>query len=110
MLADAVESASRSLSEPTVSRIKSLIRGLIEAKLRDGQLDYADLTLRDLTRIGDEFFNILIGVHHHRIEYPSSGEKPQDAKGPNSRTKIVSGPDGKDETGGVVLTPREDVD
>jgi len=80
MLADAAESASRTLNDPTVSRIRSLIKGLIEAKLRDGQLDNTDLTLRDLTRIGEEFLTILIGVHHTRIDYPTRTEKPKDGE------------------------------
>ena len=107
MLADAVESASRTLTEPTVSRIKSMASGLIEARLRDGQLDQTDLTLRDLTRIGEEFLTILIGVHHHRIDYPQSTGNQQDAKGKNGSTGAASGKNGQDEARGVIYTAQE---
>lgn len=107
MLADAVESASRTLTEPTVSRIKSMASGLIEARLRDGQLDQTDLTLRDLTRIGEEFLTILIGVHHHRIDYPHSTGNQQDAEGKNGSTGAASGKNGQDEARGVIYTAQE---
>ncbi|MEA1996150.1 MAG: HDIG domain-containing protein, partial [Gemmatimonadota bacterium] len=80
MLADVVESASRTLTEPTVSRIKGLIKGVIQKKLNEGQLDETGLTLKDLTRIGDEFLTILIGVHHQRIDYTYPVEKGQHAR------------------------------
>ena len=75
MLADSIESASRTLSEPTPSRMKGLIKTIIENKLKAGQLDDADLTLKELNRITEEFLTILIGVHHQRIDYPQKQEK-----------------------------------
>ncbi|MCE5270514.1 HDIG domain-containing protein [bacterium] len=100
MLADSVESASRTLSEPTVSRIKGLVKKIIDAKLRDGQLDHTGLTLKDLTRIGEEFVPILIGVHHQRIEYPDRGNA-EDAKvkATNGRNRNQSKPNGEKAAG-----------
>jgi putative nucleotidyltransferase with HDIG domain len=95
MLADAVESASRVLSDPTPSRIKGLIKGIIDDKLHRGQLDRADLMLRDLNRIAEELFTILIGVHHQRIDYPSSMEKAADGKARPLRTRGAPGPNGE---------------
>ncbi|MBW7994969.1 MAG: HDIG domain-containing protein [Candidatus Glassbacteria bacterium] len=108
MLADAADSASRTLSDPTVSRIRSLIKGLIEAKLRDGQLDNTELTLRDLTRIGEEFLTILIGVHHSRIDYPP---KPDKEKNDQQRRQPDKGEVDKDlaqEDRGVVYSSETD--
>jgi len=107
MLADAVESASRALAEPTVNRIKSMIRKLIEARLRDGQLERTDLTLRDLTRIGEEFLTILIGVHHHRIDYPQPAGYQQDAKQKSASPGAASGKNGQNEARGTVYTAQE---
>jgi len=108
MLADAVESASRALTDPTVSRIKNMINGLIEARLREGQLEQTDLTLRDLTRIGEEFLTILIGVHHHRIDYPQSTGNQQDAKQEkNGSAGAASGKNGQNEARRVVYTTQE---
>ena len=51
MLADAVESASRTLVDPTPARIESLVREVAERKLDDGQFDESGLTLRELRTI-----------------------------------------------------------
>jgi cyclic-di-AMP phosphodiesterase PgpH len=95
MLADAVESASRVLNDPTPSRIKGLIKKVIDDKLHKGQLNTADLTLKDLNRIAEEFLTILIGVHHQRIDYPQSTEKVSDAKTRPVRNKNSLGPNGE---------------
>ncbi len=70
MLADVVEAASRTLSNPTPSRIRGLVQHLINKIFSDGQLDNCELTLKDLHNIAKSFNNILYGIHHHRIEYP----------------------------------------
>ena len=72
MLADVLEAASRTLSNPTPSRINGLVRNLINNVFSDGQLDHCELTLKDLTLIADHFTKILNGIHHHRIEYQDS--------------------------------------
>src|SRR5262249_43513872 len=70
MLADGIEAASRTLVEPTPSKIRTLIRTIAEDCLRDGQLDETDLTLRDLSRIAEAFFRGLANIFHPRIDYP----------------------------------------
>lgn len=69
MLADVVEAASRTLDNPTPSRIQSLVKNLFNNILSDGQLDECELTLKDLHKIARSFDKILNGIHHHRIEY-----------------------------------------
>jgi putative nucleotidyltransferase with HDIG domain len=69
MLADVVEAASRSLDNPTPSRIQGLVQNLINHIFSDGQLDECELTLKDLHKIARSFNQILNGFHHHRIEY-----------------------------------------
>lgn len=76
MLADVVEAASRTLENPTPSRIQGHVQKLINAIFSDGQLDNCELTLKDLHKIANSFNKILNGIHHHRIEYDSSGAKP----------------------------------
>ncbi len=78
MLADSVEAAVRSLSQPTPGRIDSLVRKIIKERLNDGQLDECDITLRQLDQVGTAFVHILSGIFHKRIEYPEKlpdGEK-----------------------------------
>ncbi|MEW5909754.1 MAG: HDIG domain-containing metalloprotein [Thermodesulfobacteriota bacterium] len=72
MLADVVEAASRTLSNPTPSRIQGLVQNLINKIFSDGQLDDCELTLKDLHSIAKSFNKILSGIYHHRIEYPES--------------------------------------
>ena len=69
MLADAVEAASRTLDNPTPSRLQGLVQNLINKIFSDGQLDECELTLKDLHNIARSFNKILYGIHHHRIEY-----------------------------------------
>jgi putative nucleotidyltransferase with HDIG domain len=70
MLADVVEAASRTLANPTPSRIQGLVQNLINKVFSDGQLDNCELTLKDLHKIAKSFNKILNAIHHHRIEYP----------------------------------------
>ena len=72
MLADVVEAASRTLANPTTSRIQGLVQNLINKIFSDGQLDNCELTLKDLHSIAKSFNKILHGIHHHRIEYPEN--------------------------------------
>jgi cyclic-di-AMP phosphodiesterase PgpH len=70
MLADAVEAASRTLTEPTPAKIRGLIRTIFEDCLQDGQLDHTDLTLSDLRNVGESFHRVLSNIFHQRIDYP----------------------------------------
>ena len=70
MVSDAVESASRTLSEPTPSRIEGLCRDLINKRLHDGQFDECGLTLREISEIRESLIKSLIGIYHGRVKYP----------------------------------------
>ena len=72
LLADAVEAASRTLSEPVPSRIETLVRRITTAKLLDGQLEESGLTLSELHRIEQALFRVLCSMYHARIEYPTT--------------------------------------
>lgn len=69
MLADVVEASSRTLENPTPSRIQGHVKKIMDSVLADGQLNECDLTLKDLYNIEKAFNKILNGIHHHRIEY-----------------------------------------
>jgi len=70
MLADSVESASRTLSDPTPKRIESLVQAITMKKLLDGQFDDCSLTLREINAIQESLTKSLIGIYHGRIKYP----------------------------------------
>jgi putative nucleotidyltransferase with HDIG domain len=71
MLADAVESASRAMPEPTATRVQALVHDLAMRRLLDGQFDECDLTMRDLETIERTMMKTLFGIYHGRIAYPS---------------------------------------
>ncbi len=80
MLADSVEAATRSLSNPTPNKIRAFVEDLVDQRFRDGELDECDLTLRDLKQIIDAFMPVLYGVFQHRIEYPDQDKKKNENK------------------------------
>lgn len=69
MLADAVESAVRSLKNPTQEEIEAMINKIITERLNDGQLSDSPLTLKDIKTIAATFNRILRGMQHDRIKY-----------------------------------------
>jgi membrane-associated HD superfamily phosphohydrolase len=71
MLADAVESACRAMSEPTASRVETLVHELALKRLLDGQFDECDLTIRELEMVERSMVKTLLGIYHGRIAYPS---------------------------------------
>jgi len=75
MLADVVEAASRTISNPTPSRIRAFIENLIKQRVEQGELDECDLTISDLKKTIDAFMKILMGVFQHRITYPEQNKK-----------------------------------
>jgi hypothetical protein len=70
MLADACESASRTLVEPTAKRIESLVEKLAMKRLLDGQFEECELTLTELNTIKDSLTKSLIAIYHGRVKYP----------------------------------------
>lgn len=69
MIADAVESAVRSLKTPSSEEIEAIIDKIIIERLNDGQLSDSPLTLRDIKTIAATFNRILRGMQHNRIKY-----------------------------------------
>jgi putative nucleotidyltransferase with HDIG domain len=72
MLADAVESASRAMTEPNPGRIESLVRELSRKRLLDGQFDECDLTFKELGLIEESIVARVCAIHHGRISYPKA--------------------------------------
>ncbi len=70
MLADTVESASRTLSEPTPASIENLVHKITLKKLLDGQFDECALKLSEIHTVEESLIKSLIGIYHGRIKYP----------------------------------------
>src|SRR5262249_16295908 len=75
MLADAVESSSRSLSHPTPGSLRKLVHDLLMKRLLDGQFEESGLTLSELKLIEDSLCKGLIALFHSRIKYPEMPER-----------------------------------
>ncbi len=79
MLADSIEAAARTIDEPTSNRLKEMIPKITNSIVLDGQLDHCDLTFADLERIQQAFHRLLVGMYHHRVDYPGFdfGNRPK---------------------------------
>jgi cyclic-di-AMP phosphodiesterase PgpH len=83
-LADAVESASRSIDKPNATRIESLINAIIQHRVAEGQLDECDLTIAELAKVKASFAKSLLSMLHGRIKY---GNPASDAATDNPGSK-----------------------
>ena len=70
--ADGVEASVRSLESKDEASIRAMVDSILEARLADGQLDDAELTLKNLSQINEAFVQQLLGMYHSRIQYPDN--------------------------------------
>ena len=89
MLADSVEGAVRSLHEVTPTKIETVVRNIAMRRLRDGQFDECDLSLRELSRIEASISKTLAAHYHGRIAYPTAPDSP--AGDPGGSTQPLQG-------------------
>jgi cyclic-di-AMP phosphodiesterase PgpH len=73
-IADSCEAASRSLAKPTPSKIETLVWEIIRKKVREGQLDNADLTFMELAKAKESIIKTLNSMLHTRISYTPEEE------------------------------------
>ncbi|MCO5113467.1 MAG: HDIG domain-containing protein [Bdellovibrionaceae bacterium] len=93
MLADSIEAAARSLEDPTAAKLDYLVESLVEKKFVAQQLDECDLNFEEVSLMKQAFYRILLGVYHHRVEYPDE-HKGGDKKTTSSQTQKSSDSDG----------------
>ena len=72
MLSDGVEASVRSLDSKDEASIRAMVERIIDARVEDGQLDDAELTLKNLAQIKEAFVGQLLGMYHSRIQYPDN--------------------------------------
>ncbi len=73
-MADAVESAVRSLHHPTEADIRSMIDGIFKGRILDGHLQECGLTLGEIATMKECFFSTIRTMNHNRIAYPKPHE------------------------------------
>ncbi len=70
MMADSVEAASKSLKEPTSSKIDTFVEKIIDTQLAQGQFLNANITLKEIQLIKKVLKKKLNNIYHLRVEYP----------------------------------------
>lgn len=70
MMADAVEAASRSLSEYTEESIGNLVEKIIDSQVADGYFRECPITFKDIATVKSVFKEKLKTMYHTRISYP----------------------------------------
>jgi len=85
MLADQVEAASKSLSNPNEDEIRSIIQKIINSNIEEKQFDNCErLTFKSLNTIANAFLKKLSSIYHMRISYPGFNFKEDSENGNNS--------------------------
>ena len=82
MLADGCEARARSELPKDEPELRKIIQCVFDRCQKEGQLDDTRLTLRDLNRAAESFYNSLKGVYHRRIIYPEMPQVPGAAQIP----------------------------
>lgn len=70
MMADAVEAASRSLTDHSPEAIRSLVDRLIDGQVADGLHSDSPLSFRDIKEVKEVFTSRLRSMYHARVQYP----------------------------------------
>lgn len=70
MMADTVEAASRSLSQPDHDKLDQLVEKLIDQLVDSGQFENAPISLKEITQVKSIFKKMLMNIYHVRIKYP----------------------------------------
>ncbi len=71
MMADAVEAASRSLSNPDEDAISEMVESIIDSQIEERQFEEANITFKDIRKIKEIFKQRLLNIFHVRISYPT---------------------------------------
>ena len=61
---------------------------MVDERVKEGQLAHCPLTFRDLQLIKEAFMNVLMGIYHHRVEYPE--DKAQQTTEADSKHDVDS--------------------
>ena len=70
MMCDSVEAASKSLKEPTSTKINEFVENIINKQMENGQFLNADITFKEIQSIKKVLKHKLANIYHLRIEYP----------------------------------------
>lgn len=72
MLADTVEAASRTLTNPDYLTLRDFVASLVQKRIQEGLLYESGLTLGEIRTIQEVLIHSLVGQFHTRLEYPEA--------------------------------------
>ncbi|OBQ56663.1 HDIG domain-containing protein [Tamlana sp. s12] len=70
MMCDSIEAASKSLKEPTSTKIEAFVENIINKQIEEGQFLNANITFKEIESIKKVLKHKLANIYHLRIEYP----------------------------------------
>ncbi|MEP1487259.1 MAG: HDIG domain-containing metalloprotein [Algibacter sp.] len=70
MMCDSVEAASKSLKNPTSTKIDAFVENIIDKQIDEGQFLNANITFKEIESIKKVLKRKLANIYHLRIEYP----------------------------------------
>ncbi len=70
MMCDSVEAASKSLKDPTSTKIDAFVESIINKQIEEGQFLNANITFKEIQSIKKVLKHKLANIYHLRIEYP----------------------------------------
>ena len=70
MMCDSVEAASKSLKDPTSTKINSFVDTIISTQIEADQFINANITFKEIESIKKVLKHMLANMYHLRIEYP----------------------------------------
>lgn len=70
MMSDSIEAASKSLKEPTTTKIDAFVENIIDKQIEEGQFLNANITFKEIQSIKKVLKLKLANIYHLRIEYP----------------------------------------
>ncbi|MBO4231199.1 MAG: HDIG domain-containing protein [Bacteroidales bacterium] len=71
MLCDSVEAASRTLKDNTPETFSEFVENIVASKIRIGQLDDADISIKQLNTVKEVLKSYLSQLYHERVVYPN---------------------------------------
>ncbi len=108
MLADAAESSVRSLTEITPTKVEAVVHNIAMKRLREGQFDRCELTLRELSRIEQSISKSLATHYHGRIAYPKRPDVADMDKSQELKTKLPEQPPTESKKQQVITSENSD--
>lgn len=85
MLADSVEAASRTISNPTQENFETMIEKIFQSKMNEQQFDDCPLTMSDLQKVKETFLEVLMSSFHARPKYPTTKKTESLEKAANQK-------------------------